>query len=311
MPSEELPLISIVTPSFNQGRFIRATIESVLRQDYPRIEYWIIDGGSSDETLAVIEEYADDPRLHWLSERDHGQSHAINKGLARCTGAIFAWLNSDDVLTPGALRRVVAAWQAHSPALIYGKARHIDAAGNDLGPCPYQSSRVSFASMVRFRNMPTQPATFAPTRMIQALGGVREDLHFTMDFDLWLRLAQQLPLRHVPHYVALYRLHDVSKTVTLSESFIADMNTSLQHAARRSQINWRQADAFGALFAARVLLTPGSGPPTRALAALLRSVILYPLNLPDALRILAGGLARRMVGDWWWAQLRALKVRFG
>src|SRR5258708_6136901 len=106
-----LPLVSIVTPSFNQGQFIRETIESVLTQDYPNIEYWVIDGGSTDETLAILREYEGDPRFHWLSEPDKGQSDAINKGLVRCHGEIFAWLNSDDVFIKEALGHVVAGWQ--------------------------------------------------------------------------------------------------------------------------------------------------------------------------------------------------------
>src|SRR5262249_27711741 len=122
-----LPLVSIVTPSYNQGQFIRETIESVLTQDYPNIEYWVIDGGSTDETLSILREYEHDPRFHWLSESDKGQSDAINKGLVRCHGEIFAWLNSDDVYIKEALRHVVASWQEIGrPAINYGLARYIN-----------------------------------------------------------------------------------------------------------------------------------------------------------------------------------------
>src|SRR6266498_4984769 len=92
-----MPLVSIVTPSYNFGGFIRATIESVLTQDYPNIEYWVIDGGSTDGTVSILTEYEHDPRFHWISERDRGQSDAINKGWSRCRGDIIAWLNSDDL----------------------------------------------------------------------------------------------------------------------------------------------------------------------------------------------------------------------
>src|SRR6185295_5815973 len=121
-------------PSYNQGRFIRQTIESVLAQDYPNIEYLVIDGDSSDETVAILREYERDPRFHWISEPDDGQSDAINKGLARCRGELFAWLNADDLLMPGALQHVAAAWRAaNQPAILYGLARLIDQDGRDIG----------------------------------------------------------------------------------------------------------------------------------------------------------------------------------
>ena len=102
------PTVTIVTPSYNQGEFIRATIESVLAQDYPRLEYIVMDGGSSDQTSAIAAEYAS--RLTWISEKDRGQAHAINKGFGRAKGDIVAWLNSDDILLPGAVTRAVNAF---------------------------------------------------------------------------------------------------------------------------------------------------------------------------------------------------------
>ncbi len=109
LPVQHTPLISIVTPSYNQGQFIRETITSVLDQSYPHLELWVMDGGSSDNTIEILRSFEGDPRFHWVSERDRGQSDAINKGLARCTGEVFAWLNSDDLLTPGALAAVTEA----------------------------------------------------------------------------------------------------------------------------------------------------------------------------------------------------------
>src|SRR4051812_10184477 len=108
-----LPLVSIVTPSYNQGRFIRETINSVLSQDYPNVEYWVIDGGSTDETITILREYEHDARFHWISEPDRGQSDAINKGWRRSRGEILAWLNSDDTYLPGAIRAHVQALRQH------------------------------------------------------------------------------------------------------------------------------------------------------------------------------------------------------
>src|SRR4051794_35419687 len=106
-PDGDWPLVSIVTPSYNQGQFIRETIDSVLSQDYPNLEYWVIDAASTDQTLDVLRDYERDPRFHWISEADRGQSDAINKGWNRCQGSILAWLCSDDLYCPGAIKTQV------------------------------------------------------------------------------------------------------------------------------------------------------------------------------------------------------------
>ena len=129
------PLVTIVTPTLNQGHFIRSTIESVLSQDYPNIEYIVMDGGSTDETAAVVQDYSS--RLTWISERDRGQSHAINKGFRLARGEIVAWLNSDDLLLPGAVRKAVNACQANPQAgAIYGEGYLIDRSGETTGRFP-------------------------------------------------------------------------------------------------------------------------------------------------------------------------------
>src|SRR5262245_18944056 len=122
------PLVTVVTPSFNQGRFIRATIESVLSQDYPDIEYIVMDGGSTDDTAEVVKDFAG--RLTWISEKDRGQSHAINKGFRMAKGEIVAWINSDDSLVPGAVAHAVRAFVHHPEAgAVYGEGYLIDRAG--------------------------------------------------------------------------------------------------------------------------------------------------------------------------------------
>ncbi|HLA97025.1 MAG TPA: glycosyltransferase family 2 protein, partial [Anaerolineales bacterium] len=130
------PLVSIVTPSFNQGRFLEETIQSVLAQDYPRIEYLIVDGGSTDGSLEIIRRYAD--RLGWwVSEPDRGQTEALNKGFARARGEIFAWLNSDDTYLPQAVSEAVAYLQAHPEAgMVYGDANLVDEHGRVIGKFP-------------------------------------------------------------------------------------------------------------------------------------------------------------------------------
>ena len=132
----DLPLVSIVTPSYNQAAFLEETIRSVLEQDYPRVEYIIIDGGSTDGSAEIIQRYAD--RLaYWVSERDRGQTDAINKGFARATGSILAWLNSDDTYQPGALREAVDYLLAHPDVgMVYGDGNFIDEHGKVIGRFP-------------------------------------------------------------------------------------------------------------------------------------------------------------------------------
>src|SRR5579862_2592962 len=130
------PLVTIVTPSYNQGRFIRATIESVLSQDYPNVEYIVMDGGSTDDTASIVTPYLD--RLTFISESDRGQSHAINKGFALARGSIVAWLNSDDLFLPGAISRAVEAFRARpDAAAVYGKGYQIDETGGIKSEFPH------------------------------------------------------------------------------------------------------------------------------------------------------------------------------
>ena len=143
----ELPRISIVTPSYNQGRFIEETIQSVLGQGYPNVEYIIIDGGSTDNTVEIIRKYAKH-LTYWVSEPDRGQSHAINKGLARCTGDLFGWINSDDVLMPGALEVVAEAWRRRPGRIISGATSIFDEHGQRS---LVRASNQTLRSFVRFR----------------------------------------------------------------------------------------------------------------------------------------------------------------
>ncbi|MDQ3387927.1 MAG: glycosyltransferase [Gemmatimonadota bacterium] len=186
------PRITVVTPSFNQGAFIEETIRSVLLQGYPNLEFIVADGGSQDSTVEILRRY--DPWLaHWVSEPDRGQTHAINKGLARATGNIFTYLNSDDLLAPGALVEVAGAFRDHPEAdVVYGACVYTDEEGNDLF---VRRGRVSgFVDYLRiwegFRRGEylTQPEVFCRTRALVDAGGFREELHSVMDFDMWLRL---------------------------------------------------------------------------------------------------------------------------
>ena len=181
-----LPLVSIVTPSYNQGRFLKRTIDSVLMQSYPNIQYVVIDGGSTDESVEILRSYRD--RFYWVSEPDRGQTNAINKGLARAKGEILAYLNSDDILAPRAIERVVHYLQQHPECdMVYGEADYIDEKDRVIGS--YKTADYSLNRLIE-DCMVCQPAAFWRKRMTEKVGPFDEQLNFAMDYDYWLRIAK-------------------------------------------------------------------------------------------------------------------------
>lgn len=211
MDCSRKPLVSIVTPSFNQGRYLRRTIDSVLDQDYPHIEYFVFDGGSTDESVKILQGYGN--RFFWRSGPDAGQSDAINQGIRKSRGDILAYLNSDDILLPGAVSRIVEHFQRHPDCdLLYGNAYHIDE--NDRVLEPYPTAPYSFERLVQSCCI-CQPATFWRRRVMDRIGLFDDTLHFAMDYEYWLRLARvRGTLRHVPDYLACSRVHGATKTLS-------------------------------------------------------------------------------------------------
>jgi glycosyltransferase involved in cell wall biosynthesis len=213
--NDTLPLVSIVTPSFNQARFLEAAIRSILEQDYPRIEYIIVDGGSTDGSLEIIRKYQS--RLaYWVSEPDQGQTDAINKGFARAQGEILAWLNSDDTYEPGALGEAVAFLQAHPQVgLVYGDANFIDSDGHKIGRFPaaqtdYRRLRSGYVHI-------PQQAAFFRAGLWRQVGPLDPSFYFAMDYDLWVRLALLSQVHYLPRTWANFRLHGDSKTVAADD----------------------------------------------------------------------------------------------
>ncbi len=224
VPSE--PLVSIVTPSYQHARFLRETIESVLDQDYAPIELIVMDGGSDDGTVEVLQSYGD--RIQWRSEPDEGQTHAINKGMALARGQILAYLNSDDVLAPGAVRAAVAAFAA-DPLLdvSYGRAMWIDEQRHPIGE--YPTRPFSRGELARECFL-CQPATFWTRRAAEAAGPFDERLHYAMDYDYWLRLSNLgLRFRWLERVQAFSRLHKDAKTVKARDA-VFDEIFQTQHA---------------------------------------------------------------------------------
>lgn len=232
-----LPRITIITPSYNQGAFIGETIESVLGQGYPDLEYLVIDGGSTDETLDVLRRYAG--RLHWVSEPDRGQSHAINKGLRLATGDVLAFLNSDDRYRPGALLAVGERF-ARSPRLgwLTGKCAIIDHMGRPARGAitAYKNLWLALRSSATLRviNYISQPATFWRRELWERAGPLDEGLHFTMDYDYWLRLERFGAPGFVNRYLAEFRVHPASKGGTgAARQFAEELATARKYTRSR------------------------------------------------------------------------------
>lgn len=216
-----LPLISVVTPSFNQGHFIRETIDSVLSQDYPNLEYWVVDGGSSDETLDILREYERDPRFHWLTERDSGQADAVNKGWRRCRGELVGWLNSDDVYYPSALRRLAEPLLASTELeVVYADVMRVRHDGTPIERLYGQP--FDLAALLR-GNYVNQPAVLQRRSVIEVLGPLDNGLRYGLDYEWYLRAARACSMRYLPLLAATYRMHEVSKTTTGGSVFTAEL----------------------------------------------------------------------------------------
>jgi glycosyltransferase involved in cell wall biosynthesis len=221
MQATNLPLVSIVTPSFNQARFIEETIRSVLAQDYPNIEYIIVDGDSTDGSQAIIQKYAD--RLAWwVSEKDAGQADALNKGFAHAGGEIFAWLNSDDTYFPGAVSEAVAFLQAHPDVgLVYADADLTDEEGRTIGR--FSSRQTDYKRLLRGSVHIPQATTFYRADLWRQVGPFDNNFFFAFDYNFWVQLAKISRLQYLPRLWAKFRLHSEGKSVRNDDRCYPDM----------------------------------------------------------------------------------------
>jgi glycosyltransferase involved in cell wall biosynthesis len=207
-----VPRVSIITPSLNQGRFIEQTIETVLSQGRPHgdLEYVVVDGGSQDDTLPILRRFGD--RLRWVSEPDRGQADAVNKGLRLTSGDVIGWLNSDDIYYPGAVE-AACDFLAANPAVdvVYGQAQTIDEQGLVIEPYPTEPFDLQRLADVCFL---CQPAVFFRRSVIERFGPLDERLHFVLDYEYWLRLAQGgATFARIPQLLAGWRLYPGIKSV--------------------------------------------------------------------------------------------------
>jgi len=209
------PLVSIVTPSFNQARYLEATVRSVISQDYARLEYIIVDGGSTDGSVGIIQKH-ESQLAWWVSEKDQGQTDAINKGFAGARGEILAWLNSDDTYEPGAISSAVNFLLAHPEVgLVYGDANYINMDGSMIGRFPAAQT-----DLMRLRrgyvHIPQQTAFFRAS-LWRAVGPLDPSFYFAMDYDLWVRLATRSQVKYIPQKWANFRLHTSGKTISADD----------------------------------------------------------------------------------------------
>jgi glycosyltransferase involved in cell wall biosynthesis len=291
------PLVSIVTPSYNQAPFLEKTILSVINQDYSPIEYIVVDGGSTDGSVEIVRRYAN--RLaHWVSERDGGQSEAINKGFARSCGSILAWLNSDDVYLPGCVRTVVDAFMERPElAMVYGDVEIIDARGTVmLHP---RWDEYDFRRQLLHRINIPQPGAFVRRSVLDEVGLLRTDLHYAMDFELWLRIGRRYAVRRIPRTLAQFRLHDVSKSGSAADRWGTEFITILDDVFGQSDLPFDVAHLRPQAYAGAYLHGASC------------ALVVYDMNttrrgLWHALQTYPGILARP---DWWSVLARALLGR--
>ena len=212
----ENPLVSILVPSFNQGRFIRATIDSILQQDYRPLRIHVIDGGSKDETVDVLRSYGDIPELTWISEPDKGVVDAVNKGFRLVTGDIIGIQSSDDTYLPGAIGQAVEALRNHSACgLVYGDTVKIDAAGHELSRS--QIGPFSLENFFLFRTWIPQPSAFFRREMLDICGGWDDRVPYAADTDLWLRMMFRCGVQKIDAFWSQRRIHDSQRDTQVAK----------------------------------------------------------------------------------------------
>ncbi len=216
--NRSLPAISIITPTYNQGQYIEQAINSVLDQNYPNLQYIIIDGGSTDNTVEIIKKYSSHLK-YWVSEKDNGQADAINKGLKHCTGEIFNWLNSDDYLQPGALQKIGEAFNDQQVDLVAGGVNNFSADKNEI----IANQNLSAAGLMRWDKgvQFIQPGVWMRRAYFIHCGGINEQFHYAFDWDMLIRYLFVYPnVKYLEEILVNFRLHDESKTVSSLHKFM-------------------------------------------------------------------------------------------
>lgn len=299
-----MTLVSVVTPSFNQAAYLEQTIRSVLGQDYPNLEYIVMDGGSNDGSVEIIRKHAS--RLgYWSSEKDAGQADAINKGMARASGEVVAWLNSDDYHLPGTVRAAVTAFEQNPDAvLIYADMLAVDEHSQTINTFHYR--QLGLDDLLSFQII-GQPAVFMRRSAYLNAGGLDVSYQYLLDHHLWIRIAAQGHILHVPGTWAAARYHAAAKNRAHAAAFGREAFRILEGAEQDGRLAptlakiKRRATASAHRVDARYLLD--GGQPAASLAAWSRALFIHPptalarLNLPGSalLNLLGLGGMRQAV----------------
>lgn len=266
-----------MTPSYNQAKYLEQTIQSVLEQNYPRLEYIVIDGGSTDDSEHVIRTYMDQ-LAYWISERDSGQAEAINKGFLRARGEIIAWLNSDDYYLPDTIASVVKIFEANPDVvMVYGDMLAVDEHGQTFNVLKYK--QLSLQDLLCFQII-GQPSVFFRRAVLEHAGKLDTTFHFLLDHHLWIRIAQQGRILHIPQVWSAARYHAEAKNRAKAAEFgreafriLAWAETQPGLAEAVSSVE-RRARASAHRVDARYLLD--GGQPASALKAWLRALFIHP-----------------------------------
>jgi len=286
-----MTLVSIITPSYNQAAYLEQTILSVLEQDHPHIEYIVVDGASTDNSVDIIRKY-ESKLAWWVSEKDKGQADAINKGFARATGEIIAWLNSDDYYLAGAVSAAVKIFEEHPEVvLVYGNMLSVDEHGKTFNTLTYK--QLTLEDLLCFQII-GQAAVFMRHSALQITGALDPTFHFMLDHHLWIRLAQQGKILHVPQTWSAARYHAEAKNLAKAAEFGRDAFRILDSVAQDKNLApilarvSRRARASANRVDARYLLD--GGQPASALFAWMRALFIHPPTALARLNLLASAI---------------------
>jgi glycosyltransferase involved in cell wall biosynthesis len=286
-----MTLVSIITPSYNQAPYLEQTIQSVLEQDYPRIEYIVVDGGSTDNSGEIIQKYAD--RLaYWISEKDSGQAEAINKGFARANGEIIAWLNSDDYYMLNTVSFAVQCFEQNPDVvMIYGDMLAVDGDGQTINVLKYK--QLSLEDLLCFQIL-GQPSVFFRRSALEKTRWLEPSFHFMLDHHLWIRLAQQGRILHVPQVWSAARYHPQAKNRARAAEFGREAFRVLDWAEKQpgladivSKVK-RRALASAHRYDARYLLDGGQA--AAALGAWFRALFIHPPTALERLNLFVSAI---------------------
>lgn len=304
-----LPRITVVTPSFNQARFLRQTMESIHSQAYPNLEHIVLDAGSTDGSVDIIRAF--EPRLaYWHSRRDSGQSDAINQGFSRATGDILTWINSDDLLAPGALFAMAAAFADPSaPAWAVGRCICIDESGNEMRR--WESGPVTRDRSLDWGNhYLLQPAVFWTRALWDRCGPLDESLHYAMDFDVWLEFFRVAEPRIVDAAIGMHRSHGATKTSTGIDRTLAELGTAID----KRLSGWRRMRARHYLARqyarhANIAFFENANALSRRLLRGALGASMTTLINPRVYQVLAKHVVGRTMVDRWWRTRARLSGR--